>query len=377
MALSKKIENLVLQVSPKNKIVQVLRTFGDSQKDVVIEQLSCDKELFENKRIFEVLDSVLSAYLADSPITNPTEVFFVLEDNFVSSDIIVLPVMPPAKQKVALLTELKKTYPHFETLHFSTSVLFKNKKRVVYGVSLVQKTIVQDCVLVAKKHGLNLKGISYSANAVSSGFLALGAKLKHDNFLILDIKEDKSSLIYVTNKKTATCFGLTIGQNVLSAKTLQFLPNFVESSLAEKEVFGQTHLSAPTEPTFFAGTMDEIEARSFQNYQKSKKEERIATEKFISTFSTHKNTLQKNFSVYLRHINAVKSLFQEYGLQKPEAVVVNLPKEFLPAIENSGFDLPILSMESELAEPSLLLEFLDLFGMIYLGKFNSEQNFIA
>ena len=260
MALSKKIENLVLQVDPKNKLVQVLRTFGDSQKDVVIEQLSCDKELFENKRIFEVLDSVLSAYLADSPITNPTEVFFVLADYFISNDIIVLPVLPPAKQKVALWTELKKTYPHFETLHFATTVLFKNKKRVVYGVSMAQKTIVQDCILIAKKYGLNLKNISYSANAVSSGFLALGTKLKADNFLILDIKEETSSFIYVTNKKTAIFFGLPIGQNVLSGKTLQFLPNYVESSLAEKEVFGQTHLSAPSEPTFFAGTMDEIES---------------------------------------------------------------------------------------------------------------------
>ena len=150
MALSKKIENLVLQVDPKNKLVKVLRNFGDSQKDVVIEELSCDKELFENKRIFEVLDSVLSAYLVDSPITNPTDVFFVLADYFISNDIIVLPVLPPAKQKVALWTELKKTYPHFETLHFATTVLFKNKKRVVYGVSMAQKTVVQDCILIAK-----------------------------------------------------------------------------------------------------------------------------------------------------------------------------------------------------------------------------------
>ena len=376
MALSKKIENLVLQVDPKNKLVKVLRNFGDSQKDVVIEELSCDKELFENKRIFEVLDSVLSAYLVDSPITNPTDVFFVLADYFISNDIIVLPVLPPAKQKVALWTELKKTYPHFETLHFATTVLFKNKKRVVYGVSMAQKTVVQDCILIAKKYGLNLKNISYSANAVSSGFLALGTKLKADNFLILDIKEEKSSFIYVTNKKTATFFGLPIGQNVLSGKTLQFLPNYLDSGLAEKEVFGQTHLSAPSEPTFFAGTMDEIEARSFQNVQKNKKEERIATEKFLSTFATHKTMLQKNFSVYLRHINAIKDVFEEYGLPKLEAVVVNLPNEFLPAIENTGLSVPITSMEAEFAEPSLLAQFLDLFGMIYSGKFNSEQNFL-
>ena len=206
--------------------------------------------------------------------------------------------------------------------------------------------------------------------------MALGTKLKADNFLILDIKEEKSSFIYVTNKKTATFFGLPIGQNVLSGKTLQFLPNYLDSGLAEKEVFGQTHLSAPSEPTFFAGTMDEIEARSFQNVQKNKKEERIATEKFLSTFATHKTMLQKNFSVYLRHINAIKDVFEEYGLPKLEAVVVNLPNEFLPAIENTGLSVPITSMEAEFAEPSLLAQFLDLFGMIYSGKFNSEQNFL-
>ena len=36
MALNKKIENIVIQVDPKNNLVQILRTFGDSQKDVGI-----------------------------------------------------------------------------------------------------------------------------------------------------------------------------------------------------------------------------------------------------------------------------------------------------------------------------------------------------
>ena len=377
MALNKKIENIVIQVDPKNNLVQILRTFGDSQKDVVIEKLACDKELFENKRIFEALDSVLSVYLAESPLLSPADVFFVLADNFISTDVIVLPVMPPAKLKTALNSELRKTYPHFETLHFSTSTLQKNKKRVVFGVTMISKTIIQDCVLVAKKYGLNLKNISYSSNAIVNGVLQFGEKLKQENFLLLDIKETQSSIIYVANKKTACVFGLPFGQNVLSDKTAQFLPNFVDNSLSEKEVFALTHLSVDPEPTFFAGTMDEIKARNFQNFQKNKKEERIATEKFLSTFATHKNVLQKNFAMFLRHINAVKNIFENYGLKPPEVVVVNLPQNLLPAIEHSGLDVQVESLSSLLTQPNLLTEFFDLFGMIFSGKFNAEQNLLS
>ena len=197
-------------------------------------------------------------------------------------------------------------------------------------------------------------------------------------------KTDPENTTKLTSKAVLTAdidlAGIThlpIGKNILSGKTLQFLPNYVDNSISEKEVFGQIHLSAPVETTFFAGTMDEIEARNFQNFQKNKKEERIATEKFLSTFATHKTMLQKNFSLFLRYINSIKGVFEEYGLPILEAVVVNLPKELLPAIENSGLSVPIVNMDSLFVEPSLLTEFLDLFGMIYSDKFNSDQNFLS
>lgn len=377
MALNKKIENLVLQIDPKNNLIQILRSFGDSQKDVVIEKLSCEKELFENKRIFEALDSVLSVYLAESPISSQSEVFFVLADTFVSTDVIALPIMPTAKLKTALNAELNKAYPHLETMHISTTVLQKNKKRVVFGVTMISKTTIQDCVLVAKKYGLNLKNISFSSNAVVSGALQLATKLKQDSFLFLNIKETESAITYVVNQKVVCVHTLPFGQNALTDKTAQFLPNFIDSSLAEKEVFATTHLTVGEEPTFFAGTMDEIEARSFQNFQKNKKQERLVAEKFLSTFSTHKNILQKNFSMFLRHINAVKSIFEHYGLPQPELVVVNLPQNMLDAIQHSGLDVPVESLQSLMAQPNLLAEFLDLFGMIYVNKFNPGQNMLS
>ena len=377
MALNKKIENLVLHIDPQNQLVKVLRNFGDSQKDVVIEHLSCDKEVFENKRIFEALDNVLSAYVAESPVGQQTDVYFVLADYYISTDIIVLPVMPQGKLKDALWAELRKTYPHFETMHFSTTILQKNKKRVVFGVSMLAKTIIQDCVLVAKKYGLSLKNISFASNANINAVLALGAKLKQENFLFLDIKEEKSSIVYVANQKTASFLNLPFGQNVLSEKTSMLLPNFIDSSLAEQEVFATTHLSAVEQPTFFAGTMDEIEARSFQNFQKNKKDERLATEKFLKTYATHKNTLQKNFSIFLRYINAIKNIFEEYSLPKPEAVIVNLPEGLHSAIAQSGLDMPIEPIQDQLVSQSLLLEYFDLFGMIYCGKYNSGQNFLS
>ena len=78
----------------------------------------------------------------------------------------------------------------------------------------------------------------------------------------------------------------------------------------------------------------------------------------------------------MRYINSVKDTFEEYGLPKLEVVIVNLSKELVSAIENAGIDVPMISMESQLAEPSLLLEFMDMYGIIYSSKFNTEKNFI-
>ena len=367
MALSKKIENLVVGVDTKNCLVKILRNNGNDFKKATIEELSCENELIENQKIYDILVKILGYYLVSQRPVNP-DVYVVLPDYFVTKDVITLPLLPQVKQKEVLRAELKRLYPNFDNLAISTTVLAKNKKQIVFSVVLVQKGLLLDCVLACKKHGLNLKGITYSSNCIINSFLAL-AKGKYANFLYVNVEETTSKIIYAMQGKTVCALPLGFGKDFLSIEQQNFLPNFVSSLVAQKELFN----SAENLGAVSYSQSPEID--QFEKFCQTQTNKRLKAEEVLQ--SDKKTVLQNNFQVFSRYIlGAAESIAQKTGLLLPDVAIVNLPANLASAIKNTDLDIKIALAKDELAEPCLLLDYFDLYGAIFCEKFNRSQNFL-
>ncbi|MBR3790895.1 MAG: hypothetical protein IKK20_03750 [Clostridia bacterium] len=371
MALSKKIQNLVVGIDTKNFLVKILKNNGTDFKNAAIDEIACEKDLVENKHIFEILDNVLGYYLSTQKISAP-DVYVVLPDYFITTDIITLPTMPQNRLKDALNAELRRMYPNFAQMQHNATVLSKTKKQVVFSVCLVEKPILHDCAMACKKHGLNLRCITYSANAIINSFLALGGKSKLGDLLYLHIAETQSKIIYATRGKTICFLPLAFGRDFLSSEESKLLPNFVKTPAAQREIFDSS-ANVMNNISFVSGS---IENQAFLQYCAAQTHRQIAAERILQGTASKKSVLQINFAVFTRYLSAIKHTISTYGLPQPEIAIVNLPNNMLSALKNADFDIKISPIKEELIEPCLLVDYFDLYGAIFSIAFNKGHNFL-
>lgn len=375
MALSKKIENLVVGLDTKNFLIKIFKNTGTDFKKAAIDEIACEEDLVKNKRIREILDNVLGYYISTQKLSAP-DVYIVLPDYFITTDIITLPTMPQNRLKEAMRAELQRMYPNFANLQYNSTILSKTKKQVVFSVSMVEKGILHDCASACKKHSLNLRCITYSANAIINSFLALGGKSKLGNLLYLHLAENQSKIIYATHGKTICFQPLAFGKNFLSTEEALALPNFAQSTAALREVFN-SNANVADGFSFVPGSTDNLEDQAFAQFCEAQKRRQIAAERILQRSTTKKSILQLNFSVFARYLLGIKNtIAHTYGLPAPELAIVNLPNNMISALKNADYDIKISPLKDELVEPCLLADYFDLYGAIFSIAFNKGQNFL-
>lgn len=377
MALNKKITNIVFGLDPRNFQIKIFKNFGSDFNNAVIELLDVDPILIENKSVYDMMDRVLLYYLSQDPITTPHDAFFVLPDYFVATDIITLPILKKSKQQSVLVAEIKKSFSNFAEYKYKSVEIQRNKKQITYAVTLVKKEIITDIQKVCQKYKLNLKCVTFSANAIINSFNFLSAKRVVGPSIILNIDQNSSKVIYALDGKTISFNELSFGQNFLSQDTPELLPTFVESPFADQEIFTLNKQTDVSEPSFWMVDVDGEDAQFFKHYKRIKQREKIATERFLFAMGENNTILQNNFAVFARHLYAIKNSFDAYSLPLVQNVIVNLPDHLASAINIAESDLNFVLMKSCFAENCLTTMYLDLFGAILYTKYNKNQNFAS
>lgn len=373
MALNKKIHNIVIGIDTKNNQLKILRNMGKDHKKLSIEHLSYEPDLYKTNQIFELLDRLLSYHLANNPL-GPNDAYIVLPDHFVFTQIIVLPSMPTAKSNATLKAEIARIMPKNQKYGTTVTQISKTKTNAVFSVRFVLEEVLDDCVRACKKNGLNLRGISYSANCLLNSFLALGTQSKNQDLMFLDIKEKSSTLVCQLGGKNAMFFTLPIGQNFLSSEQKNYLSEFIKARHAQKDVFNSAGSTAYN-ITFAGKTVAEIENNAFKHFKNTYQSTLQNAEDFVAKESAKTSALSINFDVLKRYVWQAHDYLKELNLPAPTTTVVNIPKSFGNALMGGAGDIVFSPLKQHLAEKCLITDYLDLYGALFMGSFNKSHNF--
>lgn len=371
MAL-KRTENLIIGFDTQTNVVKILRNYGDNFYDVVIEQFDIDTQLVENKSVAKLLNTALENYTAEHQ-TKQQDVYIVLPDHLVTIDQIKLPMMSKPKLKNFVTMELKRNYPNFLGLETNITTMSKSKKQITYSATLVDKIVLKDCATVCKKFNLNLRNVSYASNCLVNSVLALAPKAKHANFLLLNVQESESKLIYVTHDRTI-CFGvLPFGENFLNDGNSANLDNHIQNTNSLREVFNSTEILTQTAGSG-TSTFEEAGNKAFGEFCEKRTADLAEKQTFVENIESN----HTNFATFVNFaVGLQDTVVNTYGLPKPEILFVNIkPQLFEEKIKHFEFDIPVQLLKDEIAGNCLLGEYLDLFGAIYAGTFNAGQNFL-
>lgn len=385
MGLSKKVHNLVIYVDIRNLTIKFFRNVQNDFKKGEIEEFVCDREIMENKDVFAMVDTILKLYLLDKLQEKQSDVYFVLPSEYFSIDYLTIPISSQRISKEMIKTELKKYYTNYNDLEFNTTILSRTKKTTTYSVVIIPKKILQDCASLAKKYGLNLKNVTYDANCLVNSFSALGNRLKHSNYILVNITKNDTSLIYVSKDKTMCFEHLPYGSTFLDTEKVNSEISQYNNTVADFEIYKIREL-AKQKKIRRNGRKSEKLPEIAPNIQKEifiahQKEIKLNNQKlgvFINNQNSNMSCIQKNFRPFLKQILLMQQgVVDNYFFPKPEYAIINSSLPILQELVSIPVEqIKLKYLPDEITNESNLNDYLDIYGVLYAVMYNKGHNFL-
>lgn len=246
---SKRGKNVVIGFDTVNKQVRILALKGLDWNSGALECFDYNGQFLSDEFLAEFAD-ILSRYLKLTSLGG-ANVYLALPDNCVAMDDISLPALSKRKLQETLATELQKFYKSYKDLQFRSMVASSNKQNVVYCMTIVRKQYLSNMYSALSAKRINPKFTSFTSNCTVNCALQFRSSLRKKNFILLDVKEDRTNIAYVLKGHTASFAQVMLGTQHLSDKEV-----LQENTLYDHDVADLAILNAKERAKMKALTVD-------------------------------------------------------------------------------------------------------------------------
>lgn len=298
------------------------------------QQVGFSAKLFDDE-FYVQLKQALKDYAAAHPSEGVQKVTMVLPDEAVLTDIVTIPTLRGFGQtKKSLDATLSGIYRNFKELKFTACLLEQNKQNSTFMVAAVGKSIITKISAACSENKLLADVLTFAANTAVCGAAALDPKLKSENYLLMDVKENHCRFVFVGGGKALGFYDLPFGMDLLRQRKVVPQEELFDHSYA-RLVVSTAKEKANSRKMF---TLDEQDKKSAP--QKPLREERL--EKIRS------ENLQM-FGKWALMLIADNRRLTAFG--KPDFICVNLPgdnAEALAALNGQeGNDIPFCALAAD------------------------------
>lgn len=428
---------MIIGIDPASKEIRCMRIAGVDPKSAVVDMIPFRENVF-SAEFYPELQRLLEEYLRDKPSFQALAAYLVLPDRAVGADTLNIPVMKAQRMEQNFQNEVEKLYRDHKGLNIRHYVAFNNKQYATYALTVVRKDILANLYRALANNKFYPKRTTYAANATLDAVLHLRPRLRGRSFLFLDVKERRTAVVVSGKGKTMGYAELALGYaNLPSDRVLQeqmqydhdvaelavlnakeaakakLLTEMEESgdgenleSVADSVAEQLAALPAltlsderddgnsPSEPQDEAAAFDAEEAEEEEREHRAaeiaaarkrkvfvrKMPKRLPKFMIRPLPETPEGFLAENFRMIAKWalLYRAQLRLEEY-IPEPEFVLVNLPAEYASAVEafnregDSGIEFRCFDPRPE-GNCDLTLN-LDLYGILFAGRFNQNQNF--
>ena len=370
---------------------------------------------------YEKIGSILGQYREDHPDHFMQKVSVVLSDSVVLTDTVNLPIINKKAMDTSLAASLSNLYGNSSDLRFNRALALQSKNVATYAVAAMRKDILHNINKACAINQIGIGNVTYASAAVTNAAVTLNSKVKNENFVILDIKEEYARIIFVVKGKTLGFYTLPFGYKILYKTRVTPEDLLFEHSTAElivlnaKEKAKAKNLSAEEEEAQVVveaeepADNDEEDDFEFFAPQKRKDEEEddddfedeVVEDEPESEFITRKNKksqrklpkfmqrptptnregyMYENFRLFIKWtLEVIASNPSITALGAPETVYVNMPEEYnflydivnLEAEDNGVRFAPLFTE----AVDDIVKKNLELYGGFFTKQLNGFNNF--
>ena len=362
------------------------------------------------------LSAALAKFRESHPEVALQKASIVLSDNNVITDTVNLPLISKRAIDASLDASLSNLYGG-KNIKFNRALALQNKQSATYAVAGMRKDLLIRLQESFAKNDVEIGSVTFASAAVAGAAVMQNPKLTNASFVLLDMKNDETKVIFVAGGKALGFYTLPFGAALLNAealmpedllfdhpsaellvlnanekakaKTLTKADTFLSLSINEEEEEDEDAPMGSASDDDGAQTDaddydedDTVRAETAPTEKLRKKTPR-ALPKFMQREipSEREGILFENFRVFVKWtLELIASNASITALGAPEAVYVNMPHTFdslyervnAEAEENGIRFLP-LSAETD----ALIAENLELYGGFFTPQFHKLNVFHA
>ena len=282
-------------------------------------------------------------------------------------------------------------YKNHNDLEYSAYPIFHDRKKIVFAIVGIRKDIRAKFVSAIENCGVSVVGITFTSNAMSNGAMQLNSKVKNQNWVVVDVKDNYSNLAFIVGGKTLGYFDIPFGANCFSKDSVVFEEDLFDHRFAQllvlnaKETAQKKKLTTPDfqdQPDLQGNSLDDQED-GLNNPKKIifKSRQNKNLPKFMTRDlpNDEKGFVYENFRYIIKRVlEAIKNNYKIEGLSEVKVAYFNLPKDFsyLTEMANAegGDNVEFLPLHNY-HEKQVVLSNLELFGASLIKKHNVKNNF--
>ncbi len=371
-----------------------------NKQNVLIERETYKSKAFEND-FYEMLKNTVA--LRFKATGRSGRVALILPDTLFLTDNVKIPVIQKKAMDNSLSLAIDALYKNSKDIKIATAPLGRDKKTATFSIVGLRKDIIAKITDAVERAGANVSGITFNANASVNGAMVFNPKLRTANFMLLDIKQDFSAFALVVRGRTIGYYSLPFGYSVIKDDRLKNEISLFDHTAGDllvlnaKEKAKRKQLTSLDDEQIEEEQEELLEEELDQDFDGDYElQDNVDVQKVGTLYKRLNRKLPKfmmrptpttpqefefeNFRVFVKWaLELIRNNAEILAFGAPESVVVNMPDKFHYLLElvnkeqaeNKILFQPLLVNKANETNKNNL----ELFGGLYLKKYNKYNNF--
>ena len=391
-----------IYIHPEDKTIHYYTMCEGKKNDIIHDIMSYHTNNFDAE-FYASFTKMLKYLSRKHPLASAANTTIVLPDSVVFSDILTLPSMRSLSIQTSVNSVISSAYKNRNDLSINVYTL-QTKPVITSFLTGVRNKILTSVRTACTNSKLLAKNITFASNATVNAVSSLLPKLRNSTYVLLDIKDNYSKVVYVYQGAAIGFASLPFGYSSIRNDMVvpeDILFDHSVAALAVKNAHerARTGVIAVEKPVSDAITVSErssgdseeeefevIDRETLRKLVEESKRMQEKTPRKLPKYmlrpkpDTEEGFICENFRVFAKWALCYIAENETYtSLGAPEAIYVNMPSRFSAAVDKineeaneNGIKFEVLGLAKE---PREIKRNLELYGGMFAGKMSSSNNF--
>ena len=393
----------VISVRPEDSQIDFYSSVGRDKNNLKLDTKNY-KARFNDEEFYQEFARCLREYAMSNPsyAGKSSFVTVILPDWLISTSTFNIPGVNRKSTENLFKVSYEGTFKNNREFKMNQLTVMQNKQYATIAVAVIRQKLMQDIYTACSGSNMFASILTSRSNCIVSGALQLNNKLKNETFILLDIRESASKIIYTTKGVTLGCIDLPFGSSILRetkpvAENMLFNHPVAELAVInakEKAKAKQLTIAAGEEQTLegeeggedvslFDETPAQQSARTITQTVKvlPKKTPRNLPKWMQRPIpETPEGVAAENFRIFVKYVlEFIRGNERLTTIAQPGAVYVNMPEDLIYLIDEANKEeaenkIKFASLGLNREKPQIK-DHLELYGGLFASQFSSLNNF--